>query len=187
MKLSRSCSRGARRPAPSASACRRRRARRRTIGCATRRTSSPRSVSSAITESTRNGMSSLTISITEIDLSARRRRCGGRSRSGSSARRACASLRNAQASRGQRREFGRLVARRRSSGAARPNSSAAKPAGDVVARAVAARRRPLDDARGASCARCGSSTGHGGLAHRESRSSWMEFHFRRPSRATHHW
>ena len=36
-------------------------------GCATSRTASSRSVSSPITESTRNGMSSLTISITEID------------------------------------------------------------------------------------------------------------------------
>ena len=35
-------------------------------GCTTRRTSTPRSASSPITESSRNGMSSLTISITEM-------------------------------------------------------------------------------------------------------------------------
>ena len=100
-------------------------------GCTTRRTSSPRSVSSPITESTRNGMSSLTISITETALSARRREPAA-TRSGFSARRACASHKNAQASRGQRRELARLVATR-SSGAARPNSSAANPSGMSLA------------------------------------------------------
>ena len=78
-------------------------------GCTTRRTSSPRSVSSPITESTRNGMSSLTISITEMDLETRRRP--------SARRRLEADFRRTGLARGeerpgvarQRREFGRLV------------------------------------------------------------------------------
>ena len=95
------------------------------IGCTTRRTSRPRSASSPITESTRNGMSSLTISSTEIALS-RSSRGRGRRRGGCSARPACARRtaprrrRRVPRSRGRRSASGPPARRARTAGRRNP-------------------------------------------------------------------
>ena len=65
MKLSRSAPRAGFMPLKAVETARRSRTTLK-MGCATKRTSMPRSASSASTESRRNGMSSLTISSTEL-------------------------------------------------------------------------------------------------------------------------